>query len=93
MLIDRSNHLCQADPNFERNFKTRYAAQDPKLFDNPVLNLLFENEKQLEGAKQDFVIDVSKTLDLTVIAKAKAATQRCGGSITSGENSKLNTAD
>lgn len=63
LLIERNHHLCSAHKNFERNFKTRFTAADSKLFDNHLLNLLFENELKLEQAKSDFIKEVSKSVD------------------------------
>lgn len=63
LLIERNNHLCCEHPNFESNFKIRFMAADAELFDNDLLNLLFENETQLEKAKTDWIKDLSLSLD------------------------------
>lgn len=44
ILIERGYHLCKSHPKFEPNFKLRFTAADNKLLNNPLLNLLFENE-------------------------------------------------
>ncbi len=70
ILIERNYHLCKSHPKFEPNFKLRFTAADNKLLNNPLLNLLFENETQLEKARDEFIIDVANVVDPQIIAQA-----------------------
>jgi hypothetical protein len=83
LLIERNHHICKAHSAFEKNFKTRFTAADSKLFDNTLLNLLFESETQLEKAKLDFIKELSQPLDPNIIAKAQSARAIAGGSVQS----------
>ena len=40
---------------FEKNFKMRFAAADPELYDHRCLKLVFDEEKELEKSKSEFI--------------------------------------
>ena len=48
LLVERNPHLCDCGHNFVPNFKIRYDAQDPRLFEYPGLKATIENEVAAE---------------------------------------------
>jgi hypothetical protein len=55
LLIERNHHLCHEHPMFEKNFKMRFAADDPDIYQDHRLNRVFDSEKELEKAKREFI--------------------------------------
>ena len=61
LVIQRSMHLCNMDPQhefFQQNFKARYEAKDQKLFNNDKVKFDVDDELDAIEKARLFVADV-----------------------------------
>lgn len=59
LLLERNGHLCNRTENFCKNFKSLFVQGSPVLLEDPRLNLVFDFEKDMEQAKEDFIKAIS----------------------------------
>lgn len=61
LLIERNAHLCTCK-EFTSNFKQRFIANDPGLFDNSILNSFFEDDLTIDETLLHFQHSVKEPL-------------------------------
>jgi hypothetical protein len=72
MLIERSHHLCNCKdfPYFVYNFKERYSARDPQLFQNESILSFIEDDTQIPELHLRFMRAISEPLTTEIITRS-----------------------